>query len=209
MAWSPHLVRPRPLLSVLLLLIVAAAGAHAPFVAVGFLTLAFVLARTVDRQGMFLRLRRDRRGKSASDLVVAVSALPWHAARSALFTVLTVPLAAIGGAAVTVLVALFTPPELAVTNTHVLGALFVGLTAVFAWWGIEGEGVRSGTRRVLGVVSKPRPVAIVAVLVLATVAFGLALNASSGPVEWWPFDDDPRSFVGGIVSWLRAHRVFL
>lgn len=203
------MVPARPLLTGLLLALAAAAGARAPFVAIGVVGVVFGVARLVDRQGLLLRERRDRRGRGASNVVVAVSALPWHAARSALFTGLTVPLAAIGGLAVTVLVALFAPAELRVTNTHALGAMLVGSTAVLGWWGLDGEGVRTGTRRMLGLVSRPRPVAIGAAVVLAVVTLGVAIEALSGPVQWWPLDGDPRSLVGGLVSWLRENRIFL
>lgn len=206
---EPHLSQPQPVFSMLLLALAMAAGAVAPFVALLCLGLALGLLRTVDRQGLFLQYRRERRGRSPSDSIVAVTALPWHLTRSGLFTLLTLPLAAIGAAAVVILLALFAPPGLHVTNPHVLGALGLGVTAVFAWWGLEGDGLRSGTRRALMWVASPRPVALVFGLVVAVAAIAFLVEAFGAPVHWWPLDGTGlRHLPRVVVGWLRDHRFF-
>ncbi|MQA79408.1 MAG: protein kinase [Streptosporangiales bacterium] len=212
---NPFPLRPRPLYTTLLAVVAALAGAVAPFVALLLLSIAFAVARTVHSQAQFVTLRRERKGRSATDGLVAVTALPWHSVRSALYTVLTIPIAAIGALALVVLVALFAPAGLPATNTHVLGGLLVGTTAVLAWWGLDGEGVRLGGRRMLGWVAQPRPVAIVSGLVLGAVAFGLLLEAMGSGVHWWPLQEDPRALagapravIGEFLRWLSEHRFF-
>lgn len=212
---NPYPLRPRPLYTTLLTAVAALAGAVAPFVALLLLAVAYAVARTIQSQAAFVHLRRERKGRSATDGLVAVTALPWHSVRSALYTVLTIPIAAIGALALVVLVALFSPAGLPATNTHVLGALLVGATAVLAWWGLDGEAVRLGSRRMLGWVSHPRPVAIVFGLVLVAVAFGLLLEAMGSGVHWWPLEADPRALagapravIGEFLRWLSEHRFF-
>lgn len=202
-------LHPQPLFSMLLLALTMAAGAVAPFVALLCLGLVLGLVRTVDRQGLFLDQRRGRRGRSASDGVVAVTALPWHLTRSGLFTLLTLPLAAIGAAAVVILLALFAPPGMHLTNPHALGALGLGVTALFAWWGIEGDGLRSGARRALARVASPGPVALVFGLVVAVAVVAFLVEAFGSPVHWWPLDGTSLGQLPRIViGWLRDHRFF-
>lgn len=212
---NPFPLRPRPLYTTLLAVVAAMAGAVAPFVAMLLLAVAFAVARTVHSQALFVNLRRERKGRSATDGLVAVTALPWHSVRSALYTVLTVPIAAIGALALVVLAALFAPAGLPATNTHVLGGLFVGATTVLAWWGLDGEAVRLGGRRMLGWVAQPRPVTIVFGLVLVAVALGLLLEAAGSGVHWWPLEADPRALagaphavIGDFLRWLSQYRFF-
>ncbi|HEX6445609.1 MAG TPA: protein kinase [Streptosporangiales bacterium] len=208
-AEPPAALQPQPLFSMLLLALAMAVGAVAPFVALLCLGLALAMFRTVDRQGLFLHHRRERRGRSPSDSLVAVTALPWHLTRSGLFTLLTLPLAAIGAAAVVVLLALFAPAGLHATNPHALGALGLGVTSLFAWWGIEGDGLRAGSRRALAWVASPRPVALVFALVVAVAAVAFLVEAFNTPVHWWPLEGSGlRHLPRLVVGWLRDHRFF-
>lgn len=204
----PRFLRPRPVFTLLLLLIAAAAGASAPFLTLSMLCLAFIVARTVDRQRWFIRDRRERRGIGRSDMVVAVSALPLHVARSAFFTAVTLPLAGLGGLAAGIIMVLFAPAFLPMGNTHVMAGLFVGATVLLAWWGIEGESLRAGTRRLVRTVTGRPPVIVVTALMLTAILAALLLDAASGPVNWSPFHGGPQSVIGGLVSWLKQHQFF-
>ncbi|MGH3096006.1 MAG: serine/threonine-protein kinase [Streptosporangiales bacterium] len=209
--YEPPPLRRHPLLALLLLLIATAAGAVVPLIALAGLFCGGVLARTVDRQGALLHRRRERRGRSASNGFLAASALPWHATRGVLFTGLTLPIALVGAGLVMFVAAFLAPPGTHVTNLHLVGAVVLGGAAVLSWLGIEGDSLRSGTRRILGAVARPRPVAAFIALALAAVVAVLAYVALQGPVSFWPLPIDHPTlgdWPHEAVRWMRQHRLF-
>src|SRR5690606_15350675 len=132
--------------------------------------------------------RRAARGRRRTDLLAATMALPWHLVRGALVTALTLPFAVIGAGILAGLVVLFFyAGALSPRVDVVLGAAALA-TATLAWWGIEGEGVRRGSRHMLTRALRPRwaPATAAGVLVVLTL---LALTAASTePVWWWPLE---------------------
>jgi serine/threonine protein kinase len=166
----------------------AALAAVVPAVAAIGLVAWLVLARTVDRSARLVRRRRFTRGRRRTDLLAAAVALPWHVVRGVLVTALTLPFAVAGAGVLLGLVILFfyagvLTPRLDV----VLGAIAL-TTAVLAWWGLDGDGVRRGSRHILAGLLTPRwaPATAAGVLVVLTL---LALTAANvEPVWWWPLE---------------------
>lgn len=210
-AYEPARPRRHPLLALLLLLVATAAGAVIPLVTLAGLFCGGVLARTVDRQGVLLGRRRERRGRGASNGIFAVGALPWHATRGVLFTGLTLPIALVGAGVVAFVAAFVAPPGTHLTNLHLVGAVVLGGAGLLSWWGVEGESLRAGTGRILGAVARPRPIAAMIAVALLAVVVALGYLALRGPVSFWPLPVDHPTlgdWPHEAVRWMRAHRLF-
>lgn len=187
-ASRPDWRRAHQVVLVLAFVTLAGLAAVVPAVAALGLVAWLVLARTVDRSARLVRRRRAARGRRRTDLLAATMALPWHLVRGALVTALTLPFAVIGAGILAGLVVLFFyAGALSPRVDVVLGAAALA-TATLAWWGIEGEGVRRGSRHMLTRALRPRwaPATAAGVLVVLTL---LALTAASTePVWWWPLE---------------------
>jgi serine/threonine protein kinase len=184
-------VKQHRVVTTLAFAVLAALATVVPLVAAGALTGWLVVSRTVDRSSRFLRRRRAARGRRGLDTVVAAAALPWHVLRAVLLTALTLPIAITGAGILVGVVVLFFYAG-AITPRWDLVAGGVGLVvAALAWWGVEGEGVQHGSRRILSAVLRRRWVSVAAGAVLAVVALVLATVASIEPVQWWPLEQGP------------------
>lgn len=151
-----------------------------------------LLARTVDRSAEFVEGRRAQRGRRRMDGVVAASVLPWHLARSAVVTALTLPIAAVGAGLLVAMVALFFYVGGITPRWDIMcGAAGLAM-GLLAWWGVRGQAVQQGTSRILHrLVGRRRWVAVGAGAALALFVLLLLTIAAGEPVYWWPFQGQP------------------
>jgi serine/threonine protein kinase len=184
-------------------------GAVVPLAGLVWLVGWLALARTVDRAGRHVEARRDRRGgKTASDSLVAVTTLPWHALRGGLLTALTAPVMLIGAVCLVGLAALLAYAGVLPQRLDIYLGLAMLCTAVLAWWGIDGGSVRDGSRRIMRW-AMPNPTMLVVGVFVSVVLAMLALTAASGEaVYWWPLSEDmlpslPRPLEQILNQWDR------
>ncbi|MET9021666.1 serine/threonine-protein kinase [Actinopolymorpha sp. NPDC004070] len=173
-------------------LTVGSVAAVAPFGALALLVGWSLVAWTVQGSAGFVERRRHQRGRRRSDPFAVVAVLPWHVVRSAAVTVLTVAAALIGaGFLVAVLVLFFYVG--AIRPRWDLACGVTGLVvAALTWWGIRGEGLQEGSRRILRrVVGRRRGVLVATGVVLAVLTLFLLAVASAEPVAWWPLEHNP------------------
>ena len=171
----------------------AGLAAVVPTVAVIGLVGWLLLARTVDHSASFVQRRRSARGRRALDSVAVTAALPWHAVRATLVTILTLPIAAVGaGILIGIAVLFFYVGAISPRWDVVCGAAGL-VVAGLAWWGIEGNGVQRGSERILTGVLRRRWVTVATGSVLALLCLLLLTVASTEQISWWPLVDVPWS----------------
>ncbi|MBT0993157.1 serine/threonine protein kinase [Cellulomonas sp. DKR-3] len=179
--------------------VVVAAGALAPTLTLVVLVVLVVVVRTIGTAVEAMHGRRERRGVTRSDVVLATAASPWYLVRT---LVGLVPSLVVGACAVVVaggVVAWFLA-----NGTWVLGDLGTGdevdgtpaawvvaglvlLGTLVVWCGPLSRMTRVGTRRVLAVVAPGRLGALVLVCVcLAAAAVLVALVANGAGIVWAP-----------------------
>jgi hypothetical protein len=200
---DPRIGRPARTGTLLALLAVLMAGAAAaPVVAAAVALLLSWTARTADRSVTSLVLRRYQRGRRRSDVPFAVAASPWHVVVGALATAVSallplfVGVCAVFSAALALVAVTGGTPHPNSAGPLAVGAL---ITALVAWWGPGGSGLRRGTRSLVrGVSPGPGSARVMVVVALATAA-GLTLwVAQRGGVPlWWPAQA-PSSVLTGL-----------
>jgi hypothetical protein len=189
---DPRIGRPArtgTLLALLAVLVATTAGF--PVVALAIALVVSWAARTADRSVTSLVLRRYQKGRRRSDVPFAVVASPWHLVAGALGTVMSALLPLVVGICAVFSAAL---ALVAVTggtpHPNTAGPLAVGavITALVAWWGPGGSGLRRGTRSIVrGVSPGPASARILAGAVLALAAGLLLLGAQHGwAPDWYP-----------------------
>ena len=177
--------------TVLAFAVLASLASVVPAVAAIALAGWLVLARTVDRSALLVRRRRSVRGRRPLDPVAVMVAMPWHALRSVVVTVLTLPIAIVGTGILVGIVVLFFYAGAIVPRWDVLCGAAALMIAVLSWWGIEGEGVQRGSQRVLTAALRRRWVTIAAGGALAVIALLLLTAASTESIWWWPVEGLP------------------
>ncbi|WP_406832399.1 serine/threonine-protein kinase [Pedococcus sp. KACC 23699] len=178
--------------TLLALLAALVAGAAAfPVVAAVVAVLWSWAARTADRSVTSLVLRRHTKGRRRSDVPFAVAASPWHLVLGLVATLVSAILPAVVGvcavfsAALAIVAVTGGSPEPARSGPIAVGAF---VTALMAWWGPGGAGLRRGSRSIVrGTSPGPRTGKVVAVLLLVAAA-GLAVWSleAAGVPQWWP-----------------------
>jgi len=189
---DPRIGRPQRTGTLLALLAaLVAAAATFPVVAAAVALLWSWASRTADRSVTSLVLRRHTRGRRRSDVPFAVVASPWHLVAGALATLLGALLPVVVGACAVFSAAL---ASVAVTGgspaPDTAGPLAVGgaVTALMAWWGPGGSGLRRGSRSIVRGISPGSTATTVLAVALLLVAAGLTLWAVQhvGQPQWWP-----------------------
>ncbi|MGW0226990.1 serine/threonine-protein kinase [Actinopolymorpha singaporensis] len=173
-------------------LTVGALAAVVPFGALAVLVGWLLVAWTVQGSAGFVERRRHQRGRRRTDPFAAAAVLPWHVVRAAAVTVLTVAAALVGaGFLAAVLVLLFYVGAISPRWDLACGVTGLVVSAL-TWWGIRGEGLQEGSRRILRrVVGRRRGVLVATGVVLAALTLFLVAVASGEPVSWWPLEHNP------------------
>lgn len=179
--------------------VVVAAGALAPTITLVVLVVLVVVVRTIGTAVEAMHGRRERRGVSRSDVVLATAASPWYLVRALVGLVPSLVVAACAVVVAGGAVAWFLD-----NGTWVIGELSPGddvdgtpaawvvaglvlLAAAILWCGPLSRMTRVGTRRVLAVVAPGRLGALVLVCVcLAAAAVLVALVANGAGIVWAP-----------------------
>ncbi|MFI9487083.1 protein kinase [Promicromonospora sp. NPDC052451] len=192
-------------------LALVALAATMPGIAAAVLVALLVLTRLAGIAVEEFRSRRERRGPSRADALVATLLSPWHLVR-AVFGVL--PAAAVGiccGVIVVLLgLLLFAPGNLIIVpdpsiearsvggmNQPIVDSLVLGVamlvTVVVAWWGPASYGTRVGAGPLLRRVAPSRRAKVVLGLVLLALAVLAAVPLFDGTVDvlWWPLSGRP------------------
>lgn len=189
--------RRHPFVTVVLFGLAAALGAVVPLAAGIGLVGWLVVARTIDRSGLFVERRRALRGRRRSDGFAAAGALPWHGFIALLVTVLTLAVTLIGAGLLLGVGILGANAADLPLDLRIIGAVAALLVALLSWGGLDGRSVRQGGRRLLARVLRPRWLAI-AVTVVLVVAIGvLAARAGSDSEQIWPLVDGSQ-----VTDWL-------
>lgn len=186
-----------------LALVVVAAAALRPGIALLVLLPLVLLARTVGSVAESLGRRRERVGARRSDALRAVASSPWHLVRS-LVTLLPSLLVAVSVLVIVLgvgwwlvgsgtlvagpLVADGDAPADRAVSVLLAAATAAGLAAL--WWGPFARTTRTGARWTLGGVAPGRGGATVVVL-LALLAAGVlvALAVTGTGVDWTPLTE--------------------
>lgn len=186
-------------------------AATRPGIAVGVLSVLLVLTRLAGIAVDEYRSRRDRRGPSRSDALVATLVSPWHLVRAA-FGVL--PALAVGVCAGVIVVLLglmlFAPGNVIIAPIPTVEARSVGgmnqpiidslvlavamvVTVVVTWWGPASYGTRVGAGPLLGRIAPSKGSKALVTLVVLALALLASLPLFGSPVEilWWPLGDRP------------------
>ncbi|MFD2081052.1 Serine/threonine protein kinase [Actinopolymorpha cephalotaxi] len=173
-------------------LTVGALAAVAPFGALAVLIGWLLVAWTVQGSAGFVERRRHQRGRRRTDPFAAAAVLPWHVVRAAAVTTLTVTAALIGAGFLAAVLVLFFYVG-AIRPRWDLACGVTGLVvAALTWWGIRGEGLQEGARRILRrVVGRRRGLLVATGVVLAALTLFLVAVASAEPVSWWPLEHNP------------------
>ena len=180
---------------------VAAVAAVAPVVAV-LVGLAWAwVARSVDRTVTSLVVRRYEHGPRRRDVPVAVAMTPVHVIAAALAAVVAAIIPVVIGVATVVSVALLWaavfggPPA---PGGAVGFAAGMAATAVTAWWGPGGAGLRRGSRSMVRTVARPGLIGdiVVGILVAGAVGLGVWAAIRGGVSLWWPLAGPPGLFSG-------------
>ncbi|GAA2758106.1 protein kinase domain-containing protein [Actinopolymorpha rutila] len=173
-------------------LTVGALAAVVPFGALAVLVGWLLVAWTVQGSAGFVERRRHQRGRRRMDPFAAAAVLPWHVVRAAGVTALTVFAALIGAGFLAAVLVLFFYVG-AIRPRWDLACGVTGLVvAALTWWGIRGEGLQEGSRRILRrVVGRRRGVLVATGVILAALTLFLVSMASSEPVSWWPLEHNP------------------
>jgi serine/threonine protein kinase len=189
---DPRIGRPQRTGTLLALLAaLVAAVATFPVVAAAVALVLSWAARTTDRSVTSLVLRRYNKGRRRSDVPFAVVASPWHLVVGALATVVSALLPAVLGICAVFSAALATvavtggSPQPNSAPHLAIGGL---VTALIAWWGPGGSGLRRGTRSLVrGATPGPRATQVLVglALIVALGLAGLALPDAGAP-DWWP-----------------------
>ncbi|WP_423463020.1 protein kinase domain-containing protein [Promicromonospora sp. MS192] len=192
-------------------LALVALAATMPGIAAAVLVALLVLTRLAGIAVEEFRSRRERRGPSRADALVATLLSPWHLVR-AVFGVL--PAAAVGiccGVIVVLLgLLLFAPGNLIIVpdpsiearsvggmNQPIVDSLVLGVamlvTVVVAWWGPASYGTRVGAGPLLRRIAPSRRAKVVLGLVLLALAVLAAVPLFDGTVDvlWWPLSGRP------------------
>ncbi|SDS83827.1 serine/threonine-protein kinase [Actinopolymorpha singaporensis] len=173
-------------------LTVGALAAVMPFGALAVLVGWLLVAWTVQGSAGFVERRRHQRGRRRTDPFAAAAVLPWHVVRAAAVTVLTVAAALVGAGFLAAVLVLFFYVG-AISPRWDLACGVTGLVvSALTWWGIRGEGLQEGSRRILRrVVGRRRGVLVATGVVLAALTLFLVAVASGEPVSWWPLEHNP------------------
>ncbi len=173
-------------------LTVGALAAVVPFGALALLVGWLLIAWTVQGSAGFVERRRHQRGRRRMDPFAATAVLPWHVVRAAAVTLLTVTAALIGAGFLAAVLVLFFYAG-AISPRWDLACGIAGLVvAALTWWGIRGEGLQEGSRRILRrIVGRRRSVLVATAVVLAALTLFLVTVASSEPLSWWPLGHNP------------------
>ncbi len=188
-----------------LMTLVAVLAAIAPAVSGIAVLGVIVILRLADHIARSAGRRRAARGPNPWSAVPALLALPWHAIRAAVETVLGVPVAALAAALVAV-PAMLLSDQLRPTATMTIGtAVATGVFVAATWLGPGGRPLRRVTGGILGAVVPSRLSAILASVALAGGIAGLCTIVLTEPPDWWPLPWEPTidSLDRWWNSWLR------
>ena len=183
---------PRSGTMLALLVVLSALSARFPAATVMLVIVLLVIARTVDRTGTSLLRRRQSRGKSKSDGVVAAAASPVHFATATLITVPCLILPLIIGASVAAMIGAGAAADRGLdwqplTGTAMAAGCFAGLIA--AWWGPGGSSVRRGARTTVRATLRPPWLTAIVVLGLLGLATLCLVSVANGTaVSWAPLN---------------------
>lgn len=189
---KPRSTGPRTGTMLALLVVLSALAARFPAAAVLLLIVLLLIARTVDRTGTSLLRRRQTRGRSKSDGMVAAAASPVHLATAALITAPCLILPAIVGGSVAAMVGAGAAADRGLdwqplTGTAIAAGCFAGLLA--AWWGPGGSSVRRGARTIVRATLRPPWLTAIVVLGLLGLATLCLVSVANGTaVSWAPLD---------------------
>jgi hypothetical protein len=179
--------------------VVAAAGVLAPTITLVAVVVLVIVVRTIGTAVESMYGRRERRGVSRSDLLLAVAASPWYLVRALIGLIPSLVVAACSVVVAGGVMAWFLD-----NGTWVIGDLAPGdevdgspaswvaaglvlLGALVLWCGPLSRMTRVGTRRVLAVVAPGRLGAFVLVCVcVAAAAVLVALVANGAGIVWEP-----------------------
>jgi serine/threonine protein kinase len=179
--------------------VVAAAGALAPTITLIAVVVLVIVVRTIGTAVEAMYGRRERRGVSRSDVLLASAASPWYLVRALIGLVPSLVVAACAVVVAGGVIAWFLD-----NGTWVIGDLARGdevdghpaswvvaglvmLGALILWCGPLSRMTRVGTRRVLAVIAPGRLGAFVLVCVcVAAAAVLVALVANGAGIVWLP-----------------------
>lgn len=191
------------LLVAALFAVLAGLGAVFPLLAAIGLIGWLVLARTVDRSGRLVESRRARNGPRRNDGAIAATALPWHLIRAALLTLFTLPIAVLGSATVIALGGLLAYVGVLPRRLDVVaGALLFG-SGLLAWFGIDGNSVREGSRRIVRRVAPSVGFVVFWAAILLAIAVACLYLMGSQDLITWPFElgDLPSREADALSDW--------
>ncbi len=186
-------------------------AATRPGIAVIVFVLLLIVTRLAGIAVEEFRGRRERRGPSRADALVATLLSPWHLVR-AVFGVL--PAAAVGLCAGVIVVLLglmlFAPGNVIIApiptvearsvggmNQPVVDSLVLGVamlvTVVVTWWGPASYGTRVGAGPLLRRIAPTKGTKTIVTLVVLALALLAAVPLFGSPVDvhWWPLGDRP------------------
>jgi predicted Ser/Thr protein kinase len=199
-ALPPVAVRRPGVIAAIVLALVAIATL-APILATLATVLLVVIGRTEHRRVASLTRLRARRGKRRGDAALVAVGMPWHLVRAFAEVLPTASIATFVGGAWAALVwklakdghlaSLSGDTGLAWGHAIALGSGLVIADAIL-WRGPWSESTRDGVRRVAARIAPSRRAAriwaLVAVIVVGTVAFALAWATT---IWWWPLPPLP------------------
>ncbi len=193
---DPRIGRPQRSGTLLTLLALLTAGAAAAPAATTLLFLAWVVAaRTADRSVTSLVMRRHERGRRRSDVAVAVASSPWHLVVGIVgsaFSVVIPLLVGVAGAFSAAVVIAAVRGGTADPGAPVALAVAGLLSALMAWWGPGGAGLRRGTRSIVrGMTPGPVSSQVVAGMAIVAAAVVAGWVSVHGIPTWAPFAGPP------------------
>lgn len=175
--------------------VVTAALTLAPYVALATVLVLTWLLRSGSLAASSAADRRSRRGAKWYDGIQLLLAAPWHVVAGLGGTIVLL-LWSLGIGAAAGLLCFAASLSLTTSLAVVGGAFTLGL-----WWGPGSERLRSPVRRVVDPVAQRGVPWLLATLLVAALASGLAAAASAQGTLWTPYDDAPLSDVR-LPGWL-------
>ncbi|MET8863207.1 serine/threonine-protein kinase [Nonomuraea sp. NPDC004580] len=147
--------------------------------------------------------RRQVRGSSAADPLLVLVGTPWALIKSALVTVVHVPLALLFGVCVWGVLHLAGPFTLNEAAAYAAGAFTAGLFV------LPGGGAprKAVTRTLTGVLRSPGA-ALIAVLLVGTAALFAVMFAMGQATDWYPWRA-PESVIDGLANEARQSTIGL
>lgn len=185
----------------------AVAFAAAPTIAAAAWLGWAVVARTVDRVGWALVVRRHAYGPRRRDAAVAVATTPLHMVAAVLLTALQLILPVLMAASVYFMVSVVAPasdvPFSGVPAMAAAGAALV----LTSWWGPGGGAVRRGSRAVIRGITPGGIGSIFAVglLLVGAAAAAALLLQNGGSGTWFPLQADPFQQIPGLRDALPSN----